>query len=488
MNRITIGQFGLLISALLGLSSEFVKAHDGFRSSYYRPAGAESLPVVAGGYRALFTCSAHFHAGRDLADILAVELVDTQDLNLPPPHIDRRRQLVRAQGPDGATAIAVYRAGSGCTLLPPDMPEAMAARLPTVQLAAPPDLSDVDFPHGDRVLVPEPSAEQAALLTQAFDGETFGAGTVTASVLVLHKGRLVAERYAPGFDQHAGYRTWSTAKSITATLIGMAIRDGLLALDRPAPIPEWRYGNDPRAAITIEHLLHMSSGLVSEGANTAAIYFAGQAVIPAITGTPLEAAPNSRWKYANNDTLLLLRALRHVLDDELRYLRYPYDELFHKVGMYHTRMEMDHAGNFIGSSQVYTTARDLARFGLLYLNGGEWRGERLLPEGWTDYVAEAAPARPRKAGEQGYGAQFWLLDTLPEIPPGTYTTAGNKGQFVTIVPALDAVVVRTGVDPNGHRWQHDAFLAAALPLFAPQASPAAPVDAKPEAQAADAEG
>lgn len=137
----------------------------------------------------------------------------------------------------------------------------------------------------------------------------------------------------------------------------------------------------------------MSSGLYSEGNNTNAVYFGGQDVVSGATGTPLEAEPGERWKYANNDTLLLLRALRHVLDNDLDYLRYPYDKLFHKIGMYHTRMETDHAGNFIGSSQVYTTARDLARFGLLYLNDGMWDGERLLPEGWTEFVAEPCPIR-----------------------------------------------------------------------------------------------
>jgi CubicO group peptidase (beta-lactamase class C family) len=209
----------------------------------------------------------------------------------------------------------------------------------------------------------------------------------------------------------------------------------------------------------------MSSGLYSEGANTNAMYFGGQDVISAATTTHLEATPNTRWKYANNDTLLLLRGLRATLDDDLTYLRFPYDELFHRIGMYHTRMEMDHLGNFIGSSQVYTTARDLARFGLLYLNQGQWQGQQILPVGWSDYVAQAASTLPRSPDKRGYGAQFWLLDTFAGIPAGTYTTAGNKGQFVTIVPEHDLVVVRTGVDPNGKIWQLDKFINAAISTF-----------------------
>jgi len=127
--------------------------------------------------------------------------------------------------------------------------------------------------------------------------------------------------------------------------------------------------------------------------------------------------------------------------------------------MHNTWMEVDHQGNFIGSSQVYTTTRDLARFAQLYLDDGVWQGERILPAGWTRFVATPAPSRPAQAGEEGYGAQFWLLDQLPGIPAGTYTTSGNKGQHATIVPALNLVIVRTGVDPLGRRFDHPQFVA-----------------------------
>ncbi len=126
--------------------------------------------------------------------------------------------------------------------------------------------------------------------------------------------------------------------------------------------------------------------------------------------------------------------------------------------MHHTWMETDHRGNFIGSSQVYTTARDLSRLGLLYLNGGVWQGERILPEGWAKFVATAAPSFPRQQGRQGYGAQFWLLDQLPDVPEGTYTSAGNKGQFTTVVPEHNLVIVRTGVDPRGVGWSQDKLV------------------------------
>lgn len=206
----------------------------------------------------------------------------------------------------------------------------------------------------------------------------------------------------------------------------------------------------------------MSSGLHSGGNNTAAVYFGGQDVISATTTTDLETEPGSRWKYANNDTLLTLRALRYKLDDDLAYLRFPYDELLHKIGMYHTLMETDHLGNFIGSSQIYTTTRDLARFGLLLVNDGVWMNRRILPESWVEFVRTPAPTRPPAIGERGYGAQFWLLGTLPGLPADTFTSAGNKGQFVTVIPSQNLVVVRTGVDPLGHRWNQPAFVAEVL--------------------------
>ena len=450
----------LMALAAVSLSAGQVEASVGF----VRPAGAAEMQEVAAGYQALFTCSAHFVARRELADIIDVELVDMAEYNLPEPEIDEQRQLVRARDDNGFTAIAAYRPSVGCTLLPPTWTEADVGRLPYISMPAAPSLDSAAFPSGDKADV-KPNRQARALLNQAFDSQTFGEDTVTVGIAIVHKGKLVAEQYRDGFGIHSGYRTWSTAKSISATLMGIAVKDGLIDINAPANIPEWRFLNDPRQAITYEHLLHMSSGLYSQGANTNAMYFAGQDVISAATTTHLEATPNTRWKYANNDTLLLLRGLRATLDDDLAYLRYPYDKLFHRIGMYHTRMEMDHQGNFIGSSQVYTTARDLARFGLLYLNKGIWEGQQILPVGWTDYVAKAAPALPRSPGKRGYGAQFWLLDSLPGIPAGTYTSAGNKGQFVTIIPSQEMVIVRTGVDPNGKTWALDKFVNAAVEVF-----------------------
>ena len=439
---------------------------------YQRPAGIadDKEPLIMAGYRALFTCSAHFFAGRPLDDIKKVELVDTQGFGYPDPVIDERRRLVTAADVSGQIVqVAAFRDTMGCTLLPPQWKVGDIPRLPYVQYAAAPDVKDLAFPAGDRVVLPADGLDErykalTPMLNGAFDGKTYGEGegVVTVGIIIVKDGKIVAERYRAGFGPHSGYRTWSTSKSISAALMAIAAKQGLLDLDAPASIPEWGYPGDPRQAITYKHLLWMSSGLFSGGPNTNAIYFGGQDVISAATTTQLEASPGTRWKYANDDTLLLLRALRYRLADDLRYLRFPYEELLHPLGMYHTRMETDHLGNFIASSQTYTTARDLTRFGLLLANDGVWNGKRLLPEGWVKFSTTPAPSRPSVAGQWGYGAQFWLLDQMPGVPPGTYTTAGNKGQYVTVVPGTDLVIVRTGVDPDGRRWQQDRFVAAVV--------------------------
>jgi len=427
----------------------------------------ERAPHIVAGYRAIFTCSAHFVAGRPLEDVKRVELVDVEQFGFPDPAIDDARGLVISRDRAGTVErIAAYRPGMGCTLLPPEWGVAEISRLPFIPRDAPPDRTAVSFPDGDRVDLPpnglDPAyARLAPLLERAFDGKAYAkrAGTVTTAAIVIHRDRIVAERYRPGFGSTSGYRTWSTMKSITAALIGIAAGEGLIDLDAPLDLSEWSGTGDARAGITPRQLLWMSSGLFSGGSNSAAVYFGGQDVVSAATGTALEATPGSRWKYANNDTLLLGIALRRALGDDTRYLRYPYEKLLHRIGMFHTTAEVDHLGNFVVSSQTYTTARDLARFGLLLRHDGVWLGQRVLPEGWVKFLATSAPTRPPVPGEWGYGAQFWLFDQMPGVPQGTFSTAGRKGQYVTVVPKHDLVIVRTGVDPEGSEFMQDRLIA-----------------------------
>ena len=466
---------GLLKYALL-TSVLLVSANVTAAPPYQQLAGAANNddPLIVAGYRAIFTCSAHFVMGRPLSDIKRIELVDVEGKGYPDPVIDEKRRLVISTDPSGKIVrVAAYRDSMGCTILPPHWQIGDVSRLPYVSYAHAPDVGKLAFPDGDKTTLPVSGidirySKLNNVLELAFDGTTHAKkpGTITTSVLVIkldknHGAQLIAERYRKGFGVHTGYRTWSTSKSIFAALMGIASHQGVLQLDQPAAIHEWPTG-DARKAITYKQLMWMSSGLYSGGPNSAAVYFGGQDVISAATGTALEVPPGTRWQYANNDTLLLVRSLRHLLNDDLRFLRFPYDELLHPLGMYHTRMEVDHLGNFVGSSQTYTTARDLARFGIFLAHDGVHKGKRYLPEGFIEFVSSPAPTKPPVANEWGYGAQFWLLDTMPDIPKGTYTTFGNKGQYVTVVPGHDVVIVRTGVDPNGIEFKQDRLVADVL--------------------------
>ena len=372
----------------------------------------------------------------------------------------------------GEPRRAVFRDGQGCTLLPPGASASDAARLPPVPRWFPPDVASRLWPEGDRLPGgPLPREVDSLRLGAALDSAFAGAGYRphrTLAVLVMYRGRIVAERYADGWGVHTQYRTWSTAKSISNALVGILVGQGRLKVQDPAPIPEWRRPLDPRGAITVEHLLHMSSGLSSGGNQTPLGYWGGIDIAADAASAPLERAPGTRWKYSNYDTILLLRAARSVLG-EAAYASFPRRALLDPIGMYHTFPETDPFGNYILSSQVYSTPRDLARFGLLYLNDGVWNGKRILPEGWVAYTTRPAPAHDpgTRLTRQGYGAHWWLLGTDRRVPSDAYTSAGRRGQFVTVVPSRGVVIVRTGLDPEPSGWDQARFVADILAAIEP---------------------
>jgi hypothetical protein len=297
-------------------------------------------------------------------------------------------------------------------------------------------------------------AGNAALLNEAVEGAfegDYGEGVNTTAVLVLQADRIVAEDYAEGFGIDTPQRTWSVGKSLAGTIIGAAVQRGEVDVNAPAAIADWSRPGDPRAAITLDQLMRMASGLTSDtaGNRTDALYFGGVGIDEQAPTWPLIAPPGTRYRYANNDTLLAVMAIAPTFE------RHPPAELFRRLGMYDTWAETDWRGNYMLSSQVWTTARDLARFGRLYLNDGVVDGERILPEGWRDYVSR--PSGPQPGGEQGYGATFWLFNRSEGIPADAISANGNRGQYVIIVPSRNIVIVRRGEDPAGKRFDHIAF-------------------------------
>jgi CubicO group peptidase (beta-lactamase class C family) len=174
-------------------------------------------------------------------------------------------------------------------------------------------------------------------------------------------------------------------------------------------------------------------------------YWAGASSVRGALSRALIREPGTSWDYENYDTLLAVWAMRQALGDHRIYLEFPRRALLDRIGMRNTLVSTDRFGDFILSSQVYTNARDLARFGLLYLNNGVWKGERILSEEWIDFVRTPAPATAERGNQ--YGGQWWLVpDNRTDVPADSYSTAGNRGQYVIVVPSHDLVIVRRGLD------------------------------------------
>ena len=415
--------------------------------------------ALAAGWKAAFTCSDMFTAGQSMT------VIEQNDLSgiypdyqrafdtLPKAEINTAKKTVSVTySATMPPRIAAWRPGFGCTQLPIGADSNMISFLPHFASWPAAPAQDRGSAIGANVKIQlrtEEAERLEAPVSFAFDERTYGNGTRTSAVLVVRDGQVVAERYALGVDHETPQRTWSTGKSIAATVLGAARRNGLIDIDYPAVIADWNNGADPRRAITIRNLMHMASGLDSgeSGSRTDRIYFGGGRVADQGASKVLEAMPGTRFKYSNNDTLIAMRSLRESMNDDNAFHRFPYEGLLNKIGAAHTTMEIDWNGDFIASSQVWSTARDLARVGQLYLQDGMWGNERLLPEGWAEFVRTPAPAQPESG--PGYGAQFSLMNDAPGIPEGTFYMAGNRGQYVVIVPSMNAVIVRRGYDVNG---------------------------------------
>jgi CubicO group peptidase (beta-lactamase class C family) len=425
----------------------------------------DNRTMIRNGVQAVLMCNGLFTSGRSLEQVFRQELA-----YLPEPVgnteggayvVDRDRKAVAIGGPnDGPVMRAAFRPGIGCVVMSPDQDFDDIDTLPILELPYPPgDPATIAWPNGDRIeaiALPghiDRDALQAAS-DWAFDRESSQQDTL--SLIVLHGGQIVHERYAEGVDMHTRTRTWSTAKSIAVTLIGMLVDQGKLKLDEPLGV-DWlpavsNPAGDPRNAITLRHVLNMSSGLypvdsfgMEYATGSGLSYWAGASSVEGARKRGLIRQPGTFWDYENYDTLLAVYAVKLALGDERSYHEFPRRALLDRIGMRNTLVSTDRFGDFIFSSQVYTNARDLARFGLLYLQGGVWDGERLISEDWIKFVRTPAPA----TGKTGnfYGGQWWLVpDSRKDVPADAYTTAGNRGQYVIVIPSRDTVIVRRGLD------------------------------------------
>jgi CubicO group peptidase (beta-lactamase class C family) len=460
-----IGRFALVVLWLTAVAMPIAGRAQGpaQRETYDYWRGQREM--IQRGQQALLMCNGLFTSHRTIEQIFAQEL---KLLAAPVGTaaggdyvVDRTRKAV-AVGSAGAAPVmrAAFREGLGCIALAPDQTFDDIDRLPSLPLSPPPGhAATMPWPDGDLVAsAPLPPGIDLAALQAASDW-AFNRPTpeqVTLSLLVVHEGRIVHERYAPGVDVTTRTRTWSTAKSIAATLIGMLVDRGRLSLDAPLGLP-WLPAvagpeHDPRAAITLRHLLNMSSGLypVDNGGleyatGSGLAYWAGASADAGARNRALIRQPGTFWDYENYDTLAAIGAMKRAIGNDQDYLEFPRLALLDRIGMRNTIVSTDRFGDFVLSSQVYTNARDLARFGLLYLQNGVWRGERVLSDSWIAFVRTPAPATAA-LGRQ-YGGHFWLVpDTRTDVPRDAYSTNGNRGQYTVIVPSKNLVIVRRGLD------------------------------------------
>ncbi|WP_299193196.1 serine hydrolase [uncultured Erythrobacter sp.] len=292
----------------------------------------------------------------------------------------------------------------------------------------------------------------------AFD-MSYGEGSRTTAALVIRGDAIIMERYAQGFGADTPQRTWSVAKSIASTLVGIGLLADGIDVNEPIGLNYWRQGGAPdlRNQITIDHALRMATGRYSDtpGNRTDPLYWGGSTVDETAMRWPVVHAPGTVFRYANNDTLLAVR----TVDRFLGY--YGAEDLLSRFGMDRTIAETDWRGGYVLSSQVWSTARDLGRLGQLYLNDGVWDGERILPEGWVEYISD--PSGPQPEGtDWGYGAGWWTFrrpegNAFEGIPDDAFAARGNRGQYVVVVPSRDVVIVRRGEDMVGTRFDIAAF-------------------------------
>ena len=417
------------------------------------------------GVQAILTCNGLFTSNRTLEQIYDQELKylkqpigSTQGGGYM---IDWNRKTITIGSTEDAPVMrAVFREGIGCIILAPDQTFDIIDDLP-IQSLLPisGNFATIPWPEGDLVKKQKlPKYIDADLLAGAskwsFDRES--AEQITLSLIVVHKGQIIHERYTKGVDMYTKTRTWSTAKSIAVTLIGMLVDQGRMELDAPLGI-EWlpkekSSENDPRGDITLRNVLNMSSGLytvdsrrMEYATGSGLSYWAGASSVNGARNRGLIRKPGTYWDYENYDTILGVLAMKNALGDDKTYMEFPRKALFDKIGMRNTLASTDRFGDFIFSSQVYTNARDLARFGLLYEQNGVWNGERLISEKWIDFVRTPAPSMAERGNF--YGGQWWLVpDNRNDIPKDAYSTAGNRGQYVIVVPSHDLVIVRRGLD------------------------------------------
>lgn len=426
--------------------------------------------MLGAGYYAKMLCSGVLVSGRPADKVIAEDVLAEQNelLTLFSSAVDREAGAVDVWVASGfAAQRAVYRDGYGCHLqLEADRPESEPR--PLEPIASPNE--DVLWPEGARpatTVLPQENREAlAAALDEAFAEDDPDNLKRTRAIAVVHRGRLVAERYADGFSKDIPQLGWSMAKSVTNALAGVAAASGELIADQTATVEAWSAQDDPRRAITIDDLLRMSSGL--EFGEDYDGLFADVSVMLFLRGDkagfaadkPLVCDPGECWSYSSGTSNILASVVQRAAGGKAA----AHELLFTPLGMHTAVFEPDAAGTLVGSSYVHASARDWARFGLLYLRGGQWNGETIFTRDWLEYTLTPS------AGSGGsFGAHVWLrapshndAEAAAALPEDDFYFLGHDGQMVAVIPSREAVIVRLGLTRDQQRFDHARLVRSVL--------------------------
>jgi CubicO group peptidase (beta-lactamase class C family) len=422
---------------------------------------ARDVPKVATGFVANILCSETFVSGQQPERIFSETTAAMPGASLITwaldYKVDRARKDATVTFLGLSRSHAVYREGFGCFL---DHGDAVA------DISVPADIKPLQVLLPD-IAGPAPVApanpQLAAALDRAFAEPEQPPTRATKAVVVVKDGHVVAERYAEGYGIDTPILGFSSTKSVISALTGILVRKGALTLDQPAPVAAWQGAGDPRGAITVDHLLRHTAGLAIGSSLEASL---GAAFEPVnrmkfmesdmagyAENIELATPPGSAWNYNDGNFIILSHLIRNAAGGHASdVMRFAHQELFDPLGMRNVTIEFDASGNPEGSSQMLASARDWARFGMLYLNDGMAGGKRILPDGWAKYSAAPTPN-----GWVGYGAGFWtnLGDSFGANyrvehgwPRDAFFAKGTIGQYVIIIPSEKLVIVRLGRSPN----------------------------------------
>ncbi len=405
------------------------------------------MAKIGVGYMVKVTCSEVFLAEREIDAIMASDFSDIDPLM---QHVrlklDKSQNTLKGSLFGLGKSIGIYRDGLGCTL---DIGDGVN------------DVSIQDVDYIQHTYNKNLNLTVQTELLKFFNSKNNPNTFVSRGALVIQNGQLIAEHYADGFNQNSRQQSWSMSKGFTQALIGMAVKDGLLHLEDNELMPAWK-APDPRAEITLGHLLHMASGLefredyLDPFSHVDQMLFNQSDMGEYAASQALIDRPGSTSIYSSGSTNIISKLLRNTLDkNSISYHDYPNQKLFGKLGMSSAVFEVDASGSFIGSSYIYATLRDFAKFGQLYLQNGLWNNEQLLPIGWVDYTRT-----PANHSDGKYGSH-WSVNAsqknFPDLPTDVIALGGNDGQYIIVIPDKNAVIVRLGIMREPANFENDLY-------------------------------